>query len=37
MDNLSSYDRGKVAEGIEAKDLQSAHSIVDNLTQEPAP
>jgi len=35
MDNLSSYDRGKVAEGIEAKDLQSAHSIVDNLKQEP--
>jgi protein phosphatase len=35
MDHLSSYDRGKVAEGIEAKDLQSAHSIVDNLKQQP--
>ncbi len=35
MDSLSDYDRGKVAEGIEADDLQSAHSIVNNLNVEP--
>jgi protein phosphatase len=35
MDSLSGYDRGKVAEGIDATDLQAAHEIVDNLNQEP--
>ena len=37
MDKLSTYDRGKVAEGIDADDLQAAHDIVDNLNQEPTP
>ena len=35
MDSLSGYDRGKVAEGIDAHDLEAAHEIVDNLNQEP--